>query len=233
MNTNTNTAPEREEIEQLLPWHAAGTLNRRDAQRVDQALARDPELARQFALVREELSQTIHLNETLGAPSARAMDKLLAGIEAESGPATQARPRFSFMGWIAEQMSALSPRTLAYATAAGALAIVLQFGLLTGVAVNTALSPGGGGGFQTASGPEAEQATDGTYALVNFAPNASMEDITNFLEKHGLRLVDGPRGGGMYRVRIGPRALPRAEIDQIVGRLRAESALVRFVGVTD
>src|ERR671921_490915 len=105
MNTNTNTAPEREEIEQLLPWHAAGTLSRRDAQRVEQ----------------------------------------------ESGPATQAKPRFSFTTWMAERMSALSPRTLAYATAAATLAIVLQFGLLTGVAVNTALSPGGGGGFQTAS----------------------------------------------------------------------------------
>ena len=27
-------APERQEIEELLPWHAAGTLSRRDAQRV-------------------------------------------------------------------------------------------------------------------------------------------------------------------------------------------------------
>ena len=70
--TTTLNAPEREEIEQLLPWHAAGTLSRRDAQRVEQALQSDPELARQYALVREEFSETIHLNETLGAPSSRA-----------------------------------------------------------------------------------------------------------------------------------------------------------------
>ncbi|MGB8612795.1 MAG: hypothetical protein WCD60_14320 [Pseudolabrys sp.] len=38
-------APERQEIEELLPWHAAETLSRRDAQRVEEALARDPELA--------------------------------------------------------------------------------------------------------------------------------------------------------------------------------------------
>src|SRR6516165_10959734 len=30
---------ERHEIEALLPWHAAGTLSRRDADRVEQALA--------------------------------------------------------------------------------------------------------------------------------------------------------------------------------------------------
>ena len=30
-----NKEPERHEIEALLPWHAAGTLNRRDADRVE------------------------------------------------------------------------------------------------------------------------------------------------------------------------------------------------------
>ena len=50
-------AHEREEIESLLPWHAAGTLNRRDAQRVEQALAQDAGLARQYEAVREELGE--------------------------------------------------------------------------------------------------------------------------------------------------------------------------------
>ena len=30
-----------EDVELLLPWHAAGTLSRRDAARVEQALAND------------------------------------------------------------------------------------------------------------------------------------------------------------------------------------------------
>jgi hypothetical protein len=66
-----NKEPERHEIESLLPWHAAGTLSRRDADRVEQALGGDRELARQSDLVREELVETIHLNETLRPPSAR------------------------------------------------------------------------------------------------------------------------------------------------------------------
>ena len=91
MNT-INKQPERHEIEALLPWHAAGTLSRRDADRVEQALAGGRELARRYDLVREELAETIHLNETLGAPSARAMEKLFAAIDAEGGGARAASP---------------------------------------------------------------------------------------------------------------------------------------------
>jgi hypothetical protein len=58
-------------IIQLL-WHAAGTLRRHDADRIKQALAGDSDLARRYDLVREELAQTIYLNERLGAPSACA-----------------------------------------------------------------------------------------------------------------------------------------------------------------
>ena len=89
---NTANETERSEIEELLPWHAAGTLDPRDTQRVEAALAENPELARRYELVREELGETIHLNETLGAPSARAMAALFAKIDAE--PAR--RPVVSF-----------------------------------------------------------------------------------------------------------------------------------------
>ncbi len=73
------------EIEALLPWHAAGTLNARDGRLVDEALARNPELARQFAEIREEHAEVVLLNESLGAPSARTIRKLFAeNIEANS-----------------------------------------------------------------------------------------------------------------------------------------------------
>jgi hypothetical protein len=231
MNTNMNTAPQRQEIEELLPWHAAGTLSRRDAQRVGQALASDPELARQFELVSAELSETIHLNETLGAPSARAMNKLMAGIEAESGVARQAKPSFSFSTWVAEKLSSFSPRTLAYSATAAALAICLQFGVLTGVAVNTALKPASE--YQTASGHPTTAPLTGSFALISFTPNAQMSDITGFLEKHKAMVVDGPRPGGLYRVRLAATALPRTEVDTIIARMREDGALVRFVAPTE
>jgi len=81
--TAINKQPGRHEIEGLLPWHATGTLTLRDTDRVEQALASDRELARRYDLVCQELAETTRLNEALGAPSARAMEKLFAAIDAE------------------------------------------------------------------------------------------------------------------------------------------------------
>ena len=92
MNT-IDKQPERHEIEVLLPWYAAGTLSRHDADRVEQTLGCDPELARRYDLARQELAETIHLNETLGVPSARAMEKLFAAIDAEEADAPRRRRR--------------------------------------------------------------------------------------------------------------------------------------------
>src|SRR6266478_1836444 len=124
MNT-INQQPERHEIEALLPWHAAGTLSRPDADRVEQALAGGRELARRYDLVREELNETIHLNESLGAPSARAMEKLFAAIDAE-GAKAPSRRSLDLAGRFAEFLSSFSPRTLAWSASAAAIAIVVQ-----------------------------------------------------------------------------------------------------------
>ena len=99
------------DIEALLPWHAAGTLSARDARRVEDALARDPSLAKQYAAIQEEYAETIALNESLGAPSARAMQKLFAAIDAE--PARKPSASLKFSARIAEFFAGLSPRTLA------------------------------------------------------------------------------------------------------------------------
>ena len=133
---------EPSEIEMLLPWHAAGTLNARDARRVDEALARDPELARQYAVIREEYAETIDLNESLGAPSARAMQKLFAAIDAE--PARKPSASLNISARIAEFFARLSPRTLAWSASLGALALLLQAGVIGAVLVKN----------QTASVPD-------------------------------------------------------------------------------
>src|ERR1700691_2452117 len=133
MNTMSEKANDRDEIENLLPWHAAGTLSRRDAERVERALASDQELARRFELVREELAETIHLNESLGAPSARAMEKLFAAIDAEG--AIKRKPGFAFdmRTRVAEFFSSFTPRTMAYASGAAALVILLQASVIGGI----------------------------------------------------------------------------------------------------
>jgi hypothetical protein len=48
------------------PWYATGRLNRRDAERVEQALAGNGELVQRYELVRRELAENTRLNEALG-----------------------------------------------------------------------------------------------------------------------------------------------------------------------
>jgi hypothetical protein len=225
----TRNQTEREEIEALLPWHAAGTLSRRDAQRVEAAIEEDRDLARQFELVREELSETIHLNETLGAPSARAMEKLLAGIEAEP---RRRRLSFDLAAFIGERLTGFSPRTLAWSATAAVLAIVLQAGLIAGLYLG---EPGSESpaAFRTASAPTRSFAPAGSYALIGFTAQASAADVTKFLEAHKAAIVDGPKPGGLYRIRIAQAALPKSDLAAIVKQMQDESKIVRFVAATE
>jgi anti-sigma-K factor RskA len=167
-----NEEPEHRGIEALLPWHAAGTLSRRHANRVEQALAGDRELARQYNLVREELIETIHLNETLRPPSARAMERLLAAIDAEEGRAARHPRWFDLGSRISEFLSSLTPRTLAWSATAAAVAILVQAAVIAAVVVKEQGSP---------SGPELASApNEGSYAVVRFAPQATANDIRTF-----------------------------------------------------
>jgi hypothetical protein len=226
----TRNQTEREEIEALLPWHAAGTLSRRDTLRVEAALEEDRDLARQFELVREELSETIHLNETLGAPSARAMEKLFAGIEAE--PKRRQRRSFDLAAFIGERLTLFSPRTLAWSATAAVLAIVLQAGLLAGLYLG---EPGSEspGAFRTASAPTRSFAPAGSYALIGFTAQASAADVTKFLEVHKAAIVDGPKPGGLYRIRIAQAALPKSDLAAIVKQMQDDTKIVRFVAATE
>ncbi len=196
---------EPNEIEALLPWYAAGTLRRRDRQRVVDALRKDSSLSRHVDLVREELAETIHLNETLGAPSVRAAETLMAAIDADT---EAARKRASLSAWLTGFFANLSPRTLAIAASFATLAIALQASLLVGVLT----SP------RTLISSERH----GTFAMVRFARQASAAEITNFLQNYQAALVDGPTPGGLYRIRLAMTSLAKEQLSRIIERMRRE-----------
>ena len=206
---------EPDDIEGLLPWHATGTLNTRDARRVDEALRRDPGLARQYAVIQEEIGETIHVNESLGAPSSRAMQKLFAAIDAE--PVRPTRRPTNVIARIADIIVSLSPRTLAYSAAVGAIALVLQAGLI-GAILTKALP----GGYEIASAPA--QAVRGTPVLVRFQPDARLSDITQFLDAHSATIVTGPKAG-MFRVQFGDKTLGKTDADALVKTLQGDKII--------
>jgi hypothetical protein len=212
-----NATGEREAngIEELLPWHAAGTLGHGDRERVEAALARDPELARRYELVREELAQTIHLNETLGAPSPRAMAALFAKIDAE--PARRPAASLNLAARVGEFFAALSPRTLVWSASAAALAILLQAGLIAGILLHEKRSSG----YETAAAPSI-MSDNGDYVLIRFQPQASAADVTKFLEINKLSIAAGPSAGGLYRVRIAETKLPQADAERMIKALQLD-----------
>jgi anti-sigma factor RsiW len=221
MNTTMNNAPEREDIESLLPWYAAGTLSRRDTARVEQALASDKELARRFEMVREELGETIIVNESLGAPSARAMKALFEKIEAE--PARQPAVSFNLMSRVSEFMASYSPRTLAYAGGVAAIALLLQAGVI-GKLVGERT-----GEMGLASAPATKAvAPQGVVALVSFAPQASAAEIAEFLNANKASIVGGPEAG-FFRVQVPGKPDQAAEIVTKLG----QSKVVSFAGRAD
>ncbi len=199
------------EVEALLPWYATGRLRRRDRQRVEDALRNEPSLALQIDLVREELAETIHLNETLGAPAPRVADRLMAAIDAET-QAARTRVPGATANWLTGFFASVSPRSLAVAASFAVLAIALQAVMIADIFTK----------------PQSEQAglgaehRHGTFAMVRFAREASAAEITNFLQNYQAALVDGPTDGGLYRVRIAAKTLAREELGKIIARMRQD-----------
>jgi anti-sigma-K factor RskA len=216
---------EPSEIELLLPWYAAGTLDARESQQVERALANDPELAARYEWVRAELAQETHVSEAAGEPSGRDVKTLFAKIDAL--PAQKSRSSIDLGARIAEFLASLSPRTLAWSAMAAALAIVLQAGLLAGIA----LKERSAGGYETASVP-ANVSGEGAYVLLRFQPQATAADVANFLATNKLSIVGGPSTSGLYRVRVAPTKLAKADVTRIVNTLQ-DNKVVGFIAATE
>jgi hypothetical protein len=82
----------------------------------------------------------------------------------------------------------------------------------------------------------------GHYAIVRFTPGASAAEIEALLDANRVTIVDGPRPGGLYRVRIaelpqdstvqyrdvGRPLLAEEHRDQTIAKLRAATRIVSF-----
>ena len=186
---------EPSEVELLLPWHAAGTLNPRDSRRVNRAIGRDSELARQYAVIREEYAGTIALNESLGAPSLDAMQKLFAAIDAE--PERRPTIPISVASRISQLFASLSPRLRAWSASLGAILLLVQAGVI-------------------GSAPR--------RALVRFAPDTPIGDITALLDKYQASIIGTDRGS-VFRLQLGDRAMDKDDAAKLINKLSNEPSV--------
>ncbi len=209
------------EIEMLLPWHAAGTLDARETARVEEALARDPELARQYAAIREEYAETIDLNESLGAPSPRAMQKLFSAIDAE--PVRRTSPAVHLTPRLRNFFASLSPRALGWSTRLGVLALLLQAGIIGAMLMNDKASYGiasvSTSDSATRALPRQSAAAVPARVLVRFAANARIAEITALLDRYDASIVDAK--GGLFRLQFN-RPMSKDEMANLLNRLQSE-----------
>jgi hypothetical protein len=223
----TNQKMSAEDIEALLPWYAAGTLEPREADEVEAALAADTELARRLDLVREEMTEAILLNEALGVPSARVMENLFKAIDKERKVARA--PARGGLGWLADLFT---PRAFAFAAGAAVIVIMLQAGVIAKLVLQDRAETGSS--FETASAPTpATRGFEiGSFALVRFAPQASIADISRFLDSRDAVIVDGPRPGGpggMYRVRVARTYVSKDELDRLVKEFQSSNLVTMAI----
>jgi anti-sigma factor RsiW len=239
MNAADNGAPnnpgkgtrmrEPSEVELLLPWYAAGTLSRRDAAEVEAALAADPALAERLEWVRTEFAQEIYINEEAASPPDSDVKALFAKIDALPArrPALSAAATPTLSDRIAEFFASLSPRTLGWSAAAAALVIALQAGVIAGIVLNEK----GPGTYGTASEQPAAP-REGAYVLIRFRPQATAADIASFLATNRLSIVDGPSGGGLFRVRVADTKLAKLQLDDIVNKYQNDK-VIGFIAAAD
>lgn len=212
---------EPDEIEALLPWYEKGLLPPRDARRVQDYLERNPDRLRFLGLIREEMSETIEANERAGMPSPSALDRLMQAVETEARPSRAMRADAG-PGFFARLLGLDRSAWLPVAGFAAALLILVQAAAL-GV-----LLWQGSEGSRLASGDPAVTIDAGNTVLVRFAETATAADISGLLRSFNAVIVDGPKPGGIYRLRISPQPLQPERREEILRQIRARSDIIAF-----
>ena len=173
--------PDRhQEVQQLLPWYGAGTLDEADRALVDAHLG-------DCAECRAELAAEPGLKAALASASPDAetsWESLRARAEGSPAPRRARRP------WVAAGRRLTRPEALKWVVAAQfAMLVVLGMAALPD-------SPAPRQGAYRALG-DAPSGRNGNV-LAMFRPDARVAEVRRSLEASGARLVDGPTAAGAY-----------------------------------
>jgi hypothetical protein len=228
MTDHEHVPTEREEIEMLLPWYVTGRLNSAEQAQVASYLDRHPEMTAQLDLIRSERHEVVVGNEAVSGPSGRAIDRLIAGISKDVQ--SQPTPNESRLNWFSQIWQSVedfftAPSAGAVRWAAAAAAVVLVFQAVTiGTLVNRNVPAAT---YGTASGQTG--LVDGAFVLVRFAETATARQITEALAEQNLVIVDGPKPGGLFRVRLSKQKLDEQARDARIALLRGRSKIFMLV----
>jgi hypothetical protein len=212
---------EREEIEMLLPWYVTGKLGPGDLAKVEAYLAAHPQFAHQLDLVRAERDESVLANEAQGAPPAGATAQLMAALPSarQAGAAWHALRRS--LQQVGELFVAPTANAVRWAAVAVALVVAIEAGVIAKLVGERPDI------YQTASGPQTGD--DGIAVLIAFADEARAPAISQLLADFNATIVDGPKAGGVYKVRLRTDDRSQAAREALMRRLAERHGVVRAV----
>jgi len=210
----------RDEVEMMLPFYVTGQLDHAEANEIDDYLKHHPDVARRLDLIRAERASASASNAIYASRPARSFDRVAALIG--KAPAPPARAAGWGFDWIKQLFAMPSSPALGFVGAAAAIVILLQ-----AATIGTLVVAQYTGIFTQAGGNETVDA--GTTVVVRFADDASAASIADAHSGLGLKIIDGPSGGRLFTVRLGPKTMNEVERDRLIAALKARSDLIMFV----
>lgn len=225
MTNETEILSEAGEIAALLPWYVTGKISSADRAKVEAYMSAHPEARTQLAVAREEADIVFAADSDLQVPH-YALDKLKASLA--TNPSVRiASAKATIMDRVSEYFSgfgsALSPRQLAYASMTAALLLGVLTGILAGPLTSSQQ-------YTVATKPGV--VTAGTFALVGLQPAAPAATLSAFLAENNFAIADGPKTGGIYRLRVSDQVLAAGAADAALAKLKARGDLFSFVSAS-
>jgi hypothetical protein len=148
-------------------------------------------------------------------------ESVLTAALSEVRPCKVFRNRLDSSRDIARHDSNLGRSVLVGLLVPAVLVVIMQADLRTAPVAE------GSDGYQLTAAP-----TGFPLVAVRFVPRASLADITKLLDAYSASLVDGPRPGGFYKLRIGSPISSPSELARIVGEIAREN-VVEFAAVAE
>jgi hypothetical protein len=207
---------EREEIEKLLPWYVTGKIDAADRIRVETYLSQHPAVHAQLEDIRAERDETIRVNEELGYPPAEMVQQLMASL-----PDTRSRSHAP-TARLPTIFDAFSARSVRWAALVGGMILIAQTGVIAGL-----LMRGGDRIYHVAAGPAMP---DGSFsALIVFVDEAKVASVARLLVDFDANIVDGPKPGGVYKIRLRAHSQLPGTQDKLLRELAERRDVIRVV----